>query len=303
MIGKNRIEDDADAEERMEEELPREGGERRRRRDRLRQIPILPSLLTLGNLFCGFLAIAYTTDALRLATAGGDGNMADALLKVSYAGWVIFLAMVFDALDGRVARITGQVSDFGGELDSLADMVTFGVAPAFMTKILAEEFGGLEKHRIALGFSVVFVLCAALRLARYNVESDPEEGGHQSFMGLPSPGAAGIVAGIALVYSRFSDWGGARYLVGALPFAVPVLGLLMFSRIPYPHVMNRFFRGPKPMKYLVFIGIVVALVVVFQSFEVALASILLVYGLYGPVVFIARLATGRAARSELDIFD
>jgi CDP-diacylglycerol--serine O-phosphatidyltransferase len=293
LITKSRLDDDLDA----EVDLP-EGGRRR-----LKLIPILPSMLTLGNLFCGFLAIAYTTDAVRLHTAGGDANLAAALLKIAQAGWVIFLAMIFDALDGRVARMTGQTSDFGGELDSLADMVTFGVAPAFMTKVLAEEFYGLEKHRIALGFSVVFVLCAALRLARYNVESDPEEGGHQSFMGLPSPGAAGLVAGIALIYSRFSDWSGARHLIGALPFAVPVLGLLMFSRIPYPHVMNRFFRGPKPMKYLVFLGIVVAFIVVTQSFEAAIAAVLMIYVLYGPVVFLLRLATGRAARSELEIFD
>ncbi|MEN8149190.1 MAG: phosphatidylcholine/phosphatidylserine synthase [Planctomycetota bacterium] len=272
------------------------------RRRRLREIPILPSILTLGNLFCGFLAMAYTTDALtRLAAADESG----AVTRIGQAGYVIFLAMVFDALDGRVARMTGQTSKFGGELDSLADMVTFGVAPAFMTKVLAENFFGLEVPRLALAFCGVYFVCAALRLARYNAEIEADsDTGTPDFQGLPSPGAAGLIAGITVVYSQFRDtWDGAHYLVGALPFLVPVLGLLMFSRLRYPHMMNRMFRDPKPLKYLALLGSIGVVVIVTQSVAVALSGLLLVYVLSGPAVFLWRLVTGRVGKSDLELFD
>jgi len=293
MIGKQ----EAPTESRSTETTARTG-----RRRHLREIPILPSMLTLGNLFCGFLSMAYTTDALSLLAADDE---AGAVARIGQAGLIIFLAMVFDALDGKVARITGQISKFGGELDSLADMVTFGVAPAFMTKVLAEEFFGLQVPRLALAFCGVYFVCAALRLARYNAEMDSEsDTGTPDFQGLPTPGAAGLIAGVTVVYSQFrDDWEGARILIGALPFLAPVLGLLMFSRIRYPHVMNRMFRDPKPLKYLALLGSVGVVVIVTQSFAVALSGLLLVYVLSGPVIFIGRLVTGGAGRSDLEIFD
>ncbi len=290
MIGKDRLEPDL---------IPDTGSSEEEPRRRMRLVPILPSLLTLGNLFCGFLAISYTSDAVLLAGA----NMPAAVERIAVAGLVIFLAMVFDALDGRVARMTGQASRFGGELDSLADMVTFGVAPAFITKALAEQMLGLSDHRVTLAFCVFFVLCAALRLARYNVENDPGESGHDHFQGLPSPGAAGVVASIALFYHRFEDWPYARSVIASLPFVVPLLGIFMISRIPYPHVMNRFLRGAKPMKNLVFCAFAAAMAVVLKSVEAVLAGLLVIYALYGPVAFLGRLVSGRTKRDELDIFD
>ncbi|MHC4470770.1 MAG: CDP-diacylglycerol--serine O-phosphatidyltransferase [Planctomycetota bacterium] len=289
MNGKQRIEPD------LHPDLDLKVGPRSRR---LRLIPLLPTLLTLGNLFCGFLALAYTTDAVLLAGAEAANRMGD-------AGWMIFLAIIFDALDGRVARITGQVTAFGGQLDSLADMVTFGVAPAFMTMVIAEQFVEVRMEHLALGFCCIYVLCAALRLARYNVEKDPEEGERQSFMGLPSPGAAGLVAGMILLYAKLVrwDWESARYVIVPLPYIAALLGVLMFSRIPYPHAMNRFFRGKKPMKYLVVMAFVVVLAMVLRSFEAVLAGALVIYVLIGPTHFLIRLVTGRAARAELDIFD
>jgi CDP-diacylglycerol--serine O-phosphatidyltransferase len=290
MIGRDRLDLD-DSPEVVE------GGEEPRRRMRL--IPILPSLLTLGNLFCGFLAIAYSADAVLIAGT----NREAAVAKISLAGLMIFVAMVFDALDGRVARLTGQDSAFGEQLDSLADMVSFGVAPAFMTKALAEQLLGLADQRVTLGFCVFFVLCAALRLARYNVEHDPGEGGQQSFQGLPTPGAAGMVAAIVLFYDRFHGWDHSRTIIATLPFAVPLLGILMISRIRYPHVMNRFFRGKKPMKYLVFVALAIILAIVLRSWEAVLTGLLALYILWGPAGFLFRLVTGRAARAEMDIFD
>jgi CDP-diacylglycerol---serine O-phosphatidyltransferase len=269
------------------------------RRRRVRLIPMLPSLVTLGNLFCGFLAISYTADAVVLALT----DRTAAVDRIALAGFVVMLAMVFDALDGRVARITGQVTDFGGHLDSLADMVTFGVAPAFMTKALAEQILHLSNHRVTLGFCVFFVLCAALRLARYGAEEDPEESGHQTFLGLPSPGAAGVVAAVAVFYARFADWAPSHYAIAALPYLVPLLGILMISRIPYPHVMNRYFRGSKPMKYLVLLAGIVVVAMVLHSIEVVLVGLTLFFAFSGPVSFFVRLVTGRAKSADLEIFD
>ena len=269
------------------------------KRRRVRLIPMLPSLITLANLFCGFLAISYAADAMLIAA----GDPSAAAERIARAGFLVMLAMIFDALDGRVARITGQVSEFGGNLDSLADIVTFGVAPAFMTKALSEQILHLSNHRLTLAFCVFYVICAALRLARYGVEEDQEETGHQTFLGLPTPGAAGVVAGMAVLYSRFSDWEASRLVIASLPFVVPLLGLLMISRVPYSHVMNRYLRGSKPMKYIVLFAGIVVVAVVMRSVEVVLAGLAIFYALTGPLGYIVRLVSGRAKTGDLEIFD
>ena len=297
MNGSQRIDPDLQAD--LPQALDPAGARRRRR---IRLVPMLPSVLTLGNLFCGFLAIAYTADGVLLAAA----NPTAAVERIGWAGAVIFLALVFDALDGRVARMTGQVSSFGGQLDSLADMVSFGVAPAFITKALAEQILNLSNHRVTLGFCVFFVLCAALRLARYTVEAEQEDAGDAGdpdFLGLPSPGAAGVVAGIAVFYGRHSAWEFSRYAIQALPYVVPLLGILMISRIPYPHVMNRYFRGSKPMKYLVFTAFLAVVAVILESAEAVVAALLVLYALSGIVSLIVRLVSGRAKEDDLDLFD
>ena len=97
---------------------------------------MLPSMVTLANLFLGFLAMAKVADALRLTTPGS--SFADVLPYFEVAAVLVFVAMVCDALDGRVARMTGQTSSFGAQLDSLADMVTFGLVPAFIAKVLVD---------------------------------------------------------------------------------------------------------------------------------------------------------------------
>jgi len=290
MISKDRVETD------MSEDIDVPVVNRRRR---MRLIPMLPSLVTLANLFCGFLAISYTADAMLIAGADPRG----AAQLIARAGFLVMLAMIFDALDGRVARMTGQVSEFGGNLDSLADIVTFGVAPAFITKALAEQMLDITNHRLTLAFCVFYVICAALRLARYGVEEDQEESGHQTFLGLPTPGAAGVVAGMAVLYSRFYEWEPARFIIAGMPFVVPLLGVLMISRVPYSHVMNRYFRGSKPMKYLVLTAGVVVVAVVMRSIEAVLAGLAIFYALTGPISFIARIVSGRAKSADLELFD
>ena len=120
----------------------------------MKKIPVWPTLATVGNLMCGFSALA----------AAGAG-------KFEHAAWLIIIAMLFDAADGRLARMTRTASEFGAELDSLADIVSFGVAPAFLAHYYTIfRLPGLSE-KFAWSASALFVICAALRLARFNVES------------------------------------------------------------------------------------------------------------------------------------
>src|SRR6266436_2469212 len=156
-------------------------GPRRRKWQELRQQPrrgifLLPSLLTTGNLFCGFLAIVLSAQS-----------------RFVEAAVAVFVGMILDILDGKVARLTKTTTQFGVEFDSLADVVSFCVAPAFMLYVLAlQQFG-----RVAWLGAFLFVICGALRLARFNVYQGVTD--RRYFVGLPTPAAAGIVASTALL--------------------------------------------------------------------------------------------------------
>ena len=251
----------------------------------VRSISVLPTLLTLGNAFCGFLAMAYVADAL-----GGfhlDPSVSpDVLLQRS--AWLIFLAMVFDALDGRIARITRTDSSFGAELDSLCDVITFGVAPAFLIKVLVQRTSPslFATHpRIALWFSVLYVACAVLRLARYNVENMAgRKGPAHYFVGLPTPAAAGVLASLVLLHYDLQTstllpslgiprlgQAAATYLVHVLPFLTLALALLMISRVPFAHMVNRLTRGRRTFGYMVFLIFVVILAVFHTEMVLAVA--------------------------------
>lgn len=238
-------------------------------------LQVLPTLVTLGNVLAGFLALSYLVDA-----AGSPGGREALWLKAAGA---IFFGMICDALDGRVARLTGAASAFGAELDSLADMITFGVAPALLAKSVVEvEFPGLPP-RLSTVLAMVYVLGAALRLARYNVESQRvQEPGHvtRTFRGMPSPGAAGLPASLVLFRHEFADaafpWLPWLFLVGT-----PVAGLLMVSRFAFPHVMNRWLTGARsPVTILV---LVVLLFLTLQHWEASLAGLFWAYAATGPV--------------------
>jgi CDP-diacylglycerol--serine O-phosphatidyltransferase len=266
-----------------EVEPARPGGAARRR---LYRPQVLPTLLTLGNLFCGFLAIAKATDAMAIPHGPGLPIPLEMVDLLAYSGWMIFLGMVFDALDGSVARMSGGSSALGAQLDSIADVVTFGVAPAFLAKCMAEGVGGMEDHRQTLFFSVFFALMAALRLARYNTKhGDPEEE-NLWFQGLPTPGAAGVIAGIALLLPdpQLHPESG---LLRLLPWATLVLGVLMVSRAPFAHFTNRFLKGRKPVQYVVWALLVFVLSLAFH-FEVVLAGLMFLYAFSGPAVWIFR---------------
>ena len=241
---------------------------------------VLPAILTLGNLFCGFLAIAKAADALTMT----EPSRAAALL--AYAGWLLFLGMIFDALDGYVARLSGGTSAMGNVLDSLADVVTFGAAPAFLAKCIAEGPGAMADHRMTLYFSVFFALMAALRLARYSAHADDHEEANLWFDGLPTPGAAGVIAGLAILLPD-RDLRPESAILRLLPYATLALGLLMVSRLPYVHFANRFLRGRKPVHYLV-VGLFALVLALTFHIEAALAGAVLCYALSGPVVALFR---------------
>src|ERR1051325_8684315 len=222
------------------------------RRAYIRSVYFLPSLATLGNAICGFGAMYVAALDPQLESADRwtrwfAGN------HYSAAALLIFLAMVFDALDGRLARFTRHTTDFGGQLDSLADVISFGVAPPFFALQLfrrAVENLPVIASRFIWAIGAIYLSCAALRLARFNVSNEHGEQHHFSFLGLPSPGAAGTVAAFVLmeqslkVNSRWiSALGTAAHVcIWLLPPIVLMTGLLMVSALRYPHLVNKYLR-------------------------------------------------------------
>ena len=243
------------------------------RKQRLKSITILPSLITILNGVCGFAALVLAANGLF---AG--------------AGYMVLLAMVADVLDGRLARMSRTTSSFGGQLDSLCDVISFGAAPAFlMLRILKHEVAGLVEPNLIFAFlqrfiwlsAAAYVSCAAIRLARFNVENEEDESAHMSFIGLPSPAAAGVIVSLVIFHQHtlleMSAQSGRAHLIlenviiYALPFVMLAVAMLMVSRIRYPHIVNLYIRGKKPFAHLIWLLLVIGLVV--WSIQIALALI------------------------------
>ena len=278
-----------------------------RRRRRLPPVSVLPTLCTLGNLIAGFAAIHYAAKPVDYA---GPWNWTG----LTFAAVLIFLGMVFDAVDGSLARLTRSTTDLGAHLDSLADMVTFGIAPAFMTVVLVGLYVtdgstaviiGPEADsnfgRIIWGVAAVYVSCAALRLARFNVETPSAAASdHRTFSGLPSPGAAGAVASLILLHQHLEanfDEEVPQAFVRAAAMGIPFITLLcavaMVSSLPYGHVINQYLRGRRSFTYIVWIVIPLVLLIWFFPFVVAVGFC--TYVLSAPVQSIwKRLRHGRA---------
>jgi CDP-diacylglycerol--serine O-phosphatidyltransferase len=169
---------------------------------------------------------------------------------------MILVAMLADMLDGRLARMSQHTSSFGGQLDSLCDVISFGVAPAFLMLKLVESkldlstvlWGGLL-HRFIWLAALAYISCAAIRLARFNVENEENEAAHMSFVGLPSPGAAGVV--VSLVIFQQEQVPTLGLLVYLLPFVTLGMAILMVSRVRYPHLLNVYLTGKRPFGYLI----------------------------------------------------
>ena len=160
-------------------------------------IYFLPNLMTAGNLLCGFLALTFIVQVVP-GSEGAVFSAAD-IDNIKNALWLILGAFVFDGLDGRIARLVGKESSFGLQFDSLADIISFGAAPAFlMQRVILHDFN-VEIERLGLVVASVYLLCGALRLARYNCLSVmPDSGNSREFLGFPIPASAAMVASLTM---------------------------------------------------------------------------------------------------------
>ena len=247
------------------EEIVSEDGRKIRRRG----IYLLPNMLTLGALFSGFYAI--------IAVMSGNFNE---------AGWAILIAGILDGLDGRIARLTNTQSAFGAQFDSLSDMVSFGVAPALI--MFSWAFAPLG--RLGWAASFIYMSCAALRLARFNVQLGTVD--RRFFVGLQSPMAAAVVA--------FLPWAGYKYGLEVTPLVAYLcailtvfIGFLMISNYNYSSFKELQFKGTVP--YMVFVFVVIMLVVVAQNPHEVLLTMALVYALSGPIMWLYKKRPAKAA--------
>jgi CDP-diacylglycerol--serine O-phosphatidyltransferase len=223
----------------------------------VRKIAILPTLMTLGNAVCGFSAIVYASKI--------DGT-ADTEGYFGTAAWLLIAAMLFDVLDGFVARLSKTASEFGGQLDSLCDAISFGAAPAFLMLRLCREWTDHSAlmRNTSVVIAVLFMVCVILRLARFNVENTPDPAGHRRFKGLPSPAGAGCIVSLAILRSLpRNNWAGLdtdliRTVVQYwAPMGGLIVALLMVSRVSYPHLTKQVLRGRRHYTYLLRIILVV----------------------------------------------
>jgi len=258
------------------------------RRAYVRSVYFLPSLATLGNAVCGFGAmyVAAMADAHGPLVFRDPLTRALALNPFVAAAYLVFVAMVFDALDGRLARFTRHTTDFGGQLDSLADVVSFGAAPAFIALQVFKVQGpdvGVVISRLIWAIGALYFSCAALRLARFNVSNEHGEQHHFSFLGLPSPGAGGAVAAFILMQQDLRSNGFealSNLCIWLLPIIVLATGLLMVSGIRYPHVVNRYLRGKRSLARLLVVLGLILLLVVWHQYTLGIG--MLAYALMGP---------------------
>jgi CDP-diacylglycerol---serine O-phosphatidyltransferase len=238
---------------------------------RPRGIYLLPNAFTTAALFCGFYAIIQAMNQ-----------------KFEHAAWAIFIAMILDGLDGRIARLTNTQSEFGAQYDSLSDMVSFGAAPALV--IYEWSLRGLPNK---LGWIAAFIYCsgAALRLARFNTNIEVVD--KRYFQGLPSPAAAAMVAGFILIMTDLgTDVGLTIRQLGWISFGVTLFaGLTMVTNVPFYSFKDVNFR--KSVPFIVVFLIALALALVSIDPHKVLMPIFVLYGLSGYAVYFWRLAKGK----------
>ena len=247
--------------------------QRRRIRDRARiqsSLTIVPSLFTVGNIFCGYYAAIST---LR-------GNYDNAAVAIG-------VGIVLDALDGRIARLTKTSSDFGVQLDSIADVLTFGIAPAMLAfswglNAIAGIEANIAKHVTQLGWlaTFAFVVCGALRLARFNIQTKkpPETGSKRYFIGLPIPAGAAMIASVVHFFKDPILLVGSALLWYLL---ILLVAFLMISRVRYHSFKEFDVKKPRPRRALFATAMLLGLFIFYS--EVMLLSLATIYASSGPV--------------------
>ncbi len=204
----------------------------------MRKIQLLPNLLTTANLVCGFLSIIFSIQE-----------------NFIIAGWLIIIAIIFDGLDGEVSRLTKTSSTFGLQYDSLADLVSFAVAPA----ILVYKFFPGIPTRLALSLITLYVVCGALRLARFNIQIVKTK--DKFFVGLPIPAAAAIVTTFTIAFHNYIvQFPVLRFF----PVFMVAIAYLMVSKVRYPSLKE--IERKRPFHYLVAILLILALIVMRSDF-------------------------------------
>jgi CDP-diacylglycerol--serine O-phosphatidyltransferase len=239
-------------------------------------IYIIPSLFTCGNMVCGYLSMISSI----------DGNF-------TKAAWLLILAISFDMMDGRIARITKTTSEFGVQMDSLSDLVSFGIAPSIMMYQLVLNTMG----KTGIAVAVLFVLCSALRLAKFNIKIN-DDIIHNSFMGLPTPASAGLLISFILSYELFISGPGQSLTYKTIPILMKnmpmffkimpivmvILSLLMVSNIPYISFKNLKLSKPKAFRLLILIVLILSLVITFpQNIIFILFSMYILLGVFAYV--------------------
>lgn len=250
------------------------------------KIYVLPTLMTVGNLLCGYVAILQIF----------DGRMESNMLHYHYAILAILLACVFDALDGRVARMGGQESPFGRELDSLADIVSFGLAPSLLVyDIVLKDVD----YRIGWPISALYLACGALRLARFNcIAASDVKSSNTNFKGCPIPAAAGVIASLTLMLIWLE---GENRAIGPMKYVLVglmlLLSFLMVSSLEYPSFKSVNWRTRRPLH--VVLGVIIVIVITVMNWQWMPAVLFVSYLLYGLV----RPWVSRRWRHEIEVED
>ena len=248
-----------------------------------RGVYILPSLFTLGTLICGYIAILSTLNGAQMLAA----HMSSAAILAAFddAAKKIGWAIVFDGLDGRIARLTNSCSDFGREFDSLADVIAFGVAPAFLAYTwgvrAVQQIAGahlvfyLQKTGWIIAFS--FVLCGAARLARFNIDKGSSSD-RRYFVGLPIPAGAGVIAAV-VHWAKYpvDDWVAGTVWIAIVACAA----FLMVSRVRYYSFKTLDLRRQRPFFYIIIFGLIIWAIWTYS--EPVLLVLASVYALSGPI--------------------
>lgn len=245
-------------------------------KDDLPKIHFWPNLMTAGNLFCGFYAMQLlVTD---------PGNHATALTAI----WLILAACLFDMLDGRIARAIGEESPFGREFDSLADIVSFGVAPALLMHYIV--LGDIVPDRAGWFIAFFYVLCGAIRLARFNCLAAMASGKpSRDFTGCPIPAAAGVIASVTLLFvdpnPKARDYLVGGWLRWTLPALMVLLSIIMVSKLRYPSFKGLSWRTKRSIPWFVVAVLVVAITIQYRYVMPAVIFVgYLFYGLVRPWV-------------------